>query len=261
MPYLSRGDVEVYYEVHGPKRATAPVLVFAHGAGGNHLSWWQQVPHFRRTHTCVVFDHRGFGLTRVADPASGGAHFASDLAALLDHLEVERASLVAQSMGGWTCLRFALEQPKRVERLVMADTHGGARSDEIDAMWSLQRPPDMSGLPEGAHPACGARMFGEQPVLHFLYTEIAALNQITLVDTAASLRAAGTPTAAELASVAVPVLFIAGEEDIVIPPAVLDATAKHIPGARVERVPDAGHSVYFERAERFNALVETFLGS
>ena len=37
------------------------MLVFAHGAGGNHLSWWQQVPHFMDRYTCVVFDHRGYG--------------------------------------------------------------------------------------------------------------------------------------------------------------------------------------------------------
>jgi len=57
------------------------------------------------------------------------------------------------------------------------------------------------------------------------------------------------------------VLFIAGEEDIVIPPEVLDLAAAAIPGARVERVPDTGHSVYFERAATFNAILDRFLTS
>ena len=53
---LRRNGAEIHYEVFGK----GPAIVFAHGLGGNHLSWWQQVAHFAPTHTCVVFAHRGF---------------------------------------------------------------------------------------------------------------------------------------------------------------------------------------------------------
>ncbi|HEX6155547.1 MAG TPA: alpha/beta fold hydrolase, partial [Burkholderiales bacterium] len=53
---LRRDGAEIHYEVFGK----GPAVVFAHGLGGNHLSWWQQVAHFSRAHTCVVFAHRGF---------------------------------------------------------------------------------------------------------------------------------------------------------------------------------------------------------
>jgi pimeloyl-ACP methyl ester carboxylesterase len=56
-----------------------------------------------------------------------------------------------------------------------------------------------------------------------------------------------------------PVLFLAGEEDIVIPPRVLELAMRYIPGARMEIVPRAGHSVYFERASAFNTIVGRFL--
>lgn len=133
MPFVTSGDAQIYYETHGPKPGEAPAIVFAHGAGGNHLSWWQQVPHFRRTHTCVVFDHRGYGQSVEPAGGPGGAAFAGDLTAILDHLGIERATLAAQSMGGWTCLAFALRHPARVERLLMSDTHGGLTSPEIAA--------------------------------------------------------------------------------------------------------------------------------
>ena len=77
MPYLDLpdDDARLDYELHGPKPGAAPALVFAHGAGGNHLSWWQQVPHFRDRYTCLVFDHRGFGWSpKQAD----GAKFATE---------------------------------------------------------------------------------------------------------------------------------------------------------------------------------------
>jgi 3-oxoadipate enol-lactonase len=56
-----------------------------------------------------------------------------------------------------------------------------------------------------------------------------------------------------------PVLFLTGEEDVVIPPRLVELAATHIPRARVERVPHTGHSVYFERPAAFNAILDKFL--
>src|SRR5262245_56855635 len=107
MPYLTRPERELYYEIHGE----GPWLVFAHGAGGNHLSWWQQVPVFSTRYRCLVFDQRGWGRsTGDADPTA----FPADLTALLDHVGAERATLVGQSMGGWTVLGCALQNPARI---------------------------------------------------------------------------------------------------------------------------------------------------
>ncbi len=96
---------DLYYEVHG----SGPAPVFAHGIGGNHLSWWQQVPHFRDRYTCVVFDVPGFG--RSEHPA-GDWHYIDTLAGLIDHLALDRVALVAQSMGGWAA--SATRSPRRI---------------------------------------------------------------------------------------------------------------------------------------------------
>ena len=258
MPFVTIGDFRLYYEVHGPTPGSAPAIVFAHGAGGNHLSWWQQVPHFMDRYTCITFDHRGFGQSVEPSGGRGGAAFVDDLRALVDHLGIARAHLVAQSMGGWTCLGFTLRHPDRVERLVMCDTHGGLASEEISQAWTLPR--QALSLPAGVHPAAGERMGREQPSLHFLYAQINDLNPPrTLSDLATLLGAAGAPSPSEVARLSLPVLFIAGDEDIVIPPRVCEVAAGHFRDARVERVPAAGHSVYFERPDVFNAIVERFL--
>ena len=259
MPFVTAGTIQLYYEVHGPEPGSAPVIVFAHGAGGNHLSWWQQVPHFSSRFTCVTFDHRGFGQSIEPDDGPGGAAFVEDLRTLLDHLHIERASLVAQSMGGWTCLGLALRDPQRVDKLVMCDTHGGLASEEIAQVWSaaLQA---VGGLPAGVHPAAGVRMAREEPALHFLYTQIAGLNPARSLSTLGTLlSAAGAPTATDVATLDIPVLFVAGEEDVVIPPRMLSIAAACFPNARLELVPAAGHSVYFERPAIFNEIVERFL--
>jgi 3-oxoadipate enol-lactonase len=259
MPFAPSRDIQLYYEVHGPEVGTAPVIVFAHGAGGNHLSWWQQVPHFSRRATCVSFDHRGFGQSREAAGGPGGAAFADDLRALLDHLRIRRATLVAQSMGGWTCLGFALRNMERVERLVMCDTHGGITSDEIATAWN-QSLAQLATLPPEVNPAAGARMCREQPELHFLYAQISSLNPPrTLAEIGALLQAAGAPTVAEVAVLDTPVLFICGGEDILVPPSVLEAAARAFRYGRIAHVAAAGHSVYFERSQTFNAIVDDFV--
>ena len=235
MPFAPVNGIDLYYESHGPEGA--PALVFAHGAGGNHLSWWQQVPHFARRFRCVTFDHRGYGQSHDLPGGPGGAAYVDDLRGLLDHLGIARASLVAQSMGGWTSLGFTLRHPERVGRLVMADTHGGLSLPEIPRLMreaAASRPE----LPPGIHVAAGARMAQEQPALQFLYGQIDALNRPRSPRELGELLAdAGSPSPADVAAITAPVLFIVGEEDIVIPPAVIERAAACIPGARLERVP------------------------
>jgi 2-hydroxy-6-oxonona-2,4-dienedioate hydrolase/4,5:9,10-diseco-3-hydroxy-5,9,17-trioxoandrosta-1(10),2-diene-4-oate hydrolase len=56
-----------------------------------------------------------------------------------------------------------------------------------------------------------------------------------------------------------PLLCITAQEDAVIPPAAVAVLAELVPGARLTGVAEAGHSVYWERAETFNRLVDEFL--
>ena len=115
MHYAHVNGVELYYESHGE----GPAVVFAHGRGGNHLSWWQQVPVLAKDFRCVTIDHRGWGSSKDAPNGPGRDAFVEDLKQLLDLLEVEQTFLVAQSMGGLTCLGFALAYPERVLGLVL----------------------------------------------------------------------------------------------------------------------------------------------
>lgn len=65
-------------------------------------------------------------------------------------------------------------------------------------------------------------------------------------------------TAEQAARLTMPVLFVEGADDVLIPPDVITLAATLIPGARVEMVADAGHSVYFERPDEFNRILDGF---
>lgn len=257
MPYLERSGARIYYEATGD----GPALVFAHGLGGNHMSWWQQVPAFANRYRCIVFAHRGFAPSTEESGSPGAAAFADDLEALIDGLGLEDVRLVAQSMGGWTCLAYALRHPGRVKALVMCDTTGTLAHPKFARVFAEQpRGREQALFERGIHPAAGERMAVEQPALHHLYWQInnlaSGLDKSALRDQLIALR--NVPREG-LAALTMPVLCLAGEEDVVIPPETVRIMAAALPNGRFAAFPRAGHSVYFERAAEFNALVGAFL--
>lgn len=256
MPMLSRSDtVHLYYEIHG----SGPAIVFAHGAGGNAASWWQQVPAFSRDHTVILFDHRGFGRSTCGADDFHPRHFGRDVLALLDAAEVEKAALVCQSMGGWSGLRAALEAPERVACLVMAGTPGGLVTPKvIEAIGRIGRGVEGEGVRGQA--ALAPDFPQREPARAFLYDQINAHNTRfdprwlgRLFDEGARI------DASRLADWRTPTLFCSGSEDQLFPPESLAEAAALVPGARIESFPGVGHSTYFEAPDDFNARVRAFV--
>jgi 3-oxoadipate enol-lactonase len=254
---LRRNGAEIHYEVFGK----GPAIVFAHGLGGNHLSWWQQVAHFAPRYTCVVFAHRGFPPSSAVPGTSAPDFYADDLAALITELKLDEVSLVAQSMGGWTCLDYTLREPTRVRALVMASTSGvldfsQLKNPEVDE-WSRRSAGELAKLQSrGIHPAGGERMAREQPALAQLYGQISELAPASFrEDVRKRIRELRTQSPKLLEQLPMPVVFVTGDEDWVFPPAAGPALARLAPKGSAVRVPAAGHSVYFERAAKFNDII------
>src|SRR3970040_2245218 len=102
----------LYWESTG----RGPALVLAHAGIADHGMWDDDVPSFAGGPRVVTYHCRGFGRSRTdAVDYSNRA----DLAALLDHLGIERAALLGCSRGGQIALDFTLERPERVSALVL----------------------------------------------------------------------------------------------------------------------------------------------
>jgi 3-oxoadipate enol-lactonase len=255
MPSTKINGIDLYYEVHG----TGPAVLFAHGGGGNHLSWWQQVPVFAPNFRCVTFDHRSFGRSRDADGGPGPGAFVEDLRQLLDHLGIAKTALVGQSMGGWTVLGFTAAYPERVTALVLCDTAAGLDDPEVArAQAAALGDTPRGGLAQVLTRAYAADFPQRDPLRVFLYQQITGLNQhvpASLIPALMSVK----HRADALIERRVPTLLIVGEEDALVPPPVMEQMARTLPHARLVKVPDAGHSVYFERPAEFNEIVVSFL--
>ncbi len=256
--FVESGGERVYYEVHGE----GDPVVLCHGAGGNHVAWYLQVPELAREHRVVSWDQRGFGRTTNRADQPTPANAVADLIALLDHLGIARAHVIGQSMGGWAALGVALAQPARVRSLVLADTIGGIWTPlaqrEFEAFAKRAAGLRTDGLPLGRHPAIDESLLARDPAHAFLYQQLQSLNEAPPAAIALHLRAAAYAPEA-LARLALPVLFVVGERDPIFPPAVIRDAAAQIPGARVVEIAGAGHSPYFEKPREWNDAVLAFL--
>src|SRR5829696_909434 len=170
MPFAPVNGVDLYYESEGQ----GPALVFCHGADGNHMSWWQQVPAFSDRYQCVVFDHRSFGRSHVEEGNGGDGHYVADMHALLDHLGLDRVALVGQSMGNRSGLGYAMVHPERVKAVAVCDGLAGFSDEATDKRIAESRAtrdngPELAGLLAPDFPE-------REPAKLLLYRQIARLN-------------------------------------------------------------------------------------
>jgi 3-oxoadipate enol-lactonase len=255
MPFAKVNGIDLYYEVHGD----GPALVLAHGGGGSHLSWWQQVPEFSKTYKVITFDHRSFGQSLDPPDGPGPKAFVQDLTALLDHLGIEKAAVTGQSMGGWTVCGFAAAHPERTRALILCDTTGGVETPEVTKAQAGLQERSRGSLAQILQSAYSSKFPERNPALCFLYQQITALNTHVTPNLAPLLFGLKYDVRPILER-KIPTMLLVGEEDVLTPPQSMASVAAQIPQARFVRVPQAGHSVYFERADEFNRIVGAFLG-
>lgn len=254
MPFAKINGIELYYETHG----SGPALVFAHGGGGSHLSWWQQVPAFASRYTVITFDHRSFGQSRDLPNGPGANAFVEDLTALLDHLDLDKAIVAGQSMGGWTVCGFAAAHPERTSALILCDTTGGIETAAAAKSHVHIRERSQGNLKQILTNAYAKSFPEREPALCFLYQQISALNTHVapnLVPMLFSLKHNVKP----IVEHTIPTLLIVGDEDVLAPPAAMKSITEQIPHARFVAIAQAGHSAYFERPDEFNRAVRQFL--
>ena len=265
MPHLDLGDgFRLYYEVHGPPLdapGTATPVLLAHGAGGNAMSWWQQIPALMDRYPVITFDHRGFGRSPDIEDGPGRIAFGADTLALLDHLGVPRVHFVGHSMGGRTAFALYGRDPERVVSLTYSGTNGGSVDDRYRALRKqLEDDGTLAGtlLSRALAPTYAA----EEPAKHFLYRRIRTINPPRapefLQQNGRMVNFRGT-AATRLAQSGLPILWVVGELDRVVHPDLIALSHDVTPGSRFHVIPGAGHSGYFERPDDWNATVRTFL--
>jgi 3-oxoadipate enol-lactonase len=237
-------------------------VVLAHAIGLDHRMWDALAAELAPRHRVVAFDTRGHGRSPVPPRPYTLAALADDAAALLDRLGIERAHWVGLSMGGMIGQAFALAHPRRLRRLVLANTTASYGADG-PANWQVRiRLVEQGGL-AAIRDAVEQRYFSaafrrehaaEVATTMARFMETPAQGYLGCCDAIAAL-----DYSRDLARIAAPPLVIAGGADVGTPVAMSEAIAAGIPGARLAVIDGAAHLSAAERPAEFNALVRGFL--
>ena len=114
--YAPVNGIKVYYEVYGE----GTPLVLLHGAFMTiHGNWSELIPELSKTRKVIAIEMQGHGHTAYSDRKLSHAAFASDVLGVMDYLKIDSADMVGYSMGGSVAYEFAIQNPKRLKRLVI----------------------------------------------------------------------------------------------------------------------------------------------
>jgi 3-oxoadipate enol-lactonase len=256
---VSSGGEDIYYEVIGDD-TEAPTVMLAHGAGGSHAVWFQQVPVLADAgYRVITWDCRGFGRSTFRTDAHGPAAAVADMEAVLEVCNVERVHLVGQSMGGWWVTAFTMKTPECVRSLALTNTVGGLWTDAIEAHFRdfvASARPDETRI--GVHSALSSAFVSRDPAHAFLYQQLNTFHTPPMAAVVVALIGARVAHTA-LDALGIPILVITGRDDQLFPAALIAESAARLGNAAVVEIADAGHSPYFERPHVWNEALLRFL--
>ena len=230
-------------------------------------------------------DNRGVGDSQLGDPGELSIEaMAGDLVLLLDALGLDEASFVGWSMGGFVVQGLAALAPARVRRMALLATDPGGPSATLPDAEVWARLTDHSGSPREQATRLLSLLFPPAVAVPIdrMFGDVVAAARAALSPQALSaqehaidawhareppapalgqpLGPGGTPgSGASPGPGAPPVLAVCGSEDIVIPPANLQALAARWPNARTEVFAGGGHAFMAQEPERLAAAIADFL--
>lgn len=247
--------VRLWYE--DTSGSGAPV-VFLHARSGTADSWAYQVPAFSAAgYRCITYDRRDSGRSE-PDPSGDQPGYAvDDLHALVERLGLDRFHLVSTAGGGVVGLDYVASHPERLRCQVVADTIAGVQDPQYLEVQQRLRPAEIQALPVPLR-ELSAGYRGTNPEGTRRWIEIEHASRWTGSQQPGQERR-NVLTLAMLQKLSVPTLLLAGEADLVTPPALMRLVAAAIPNCRFATVPEAGHAAHWEQPEIWNHHALEFL--
>jgi len=256
MQIATLGDIHVHYRTDGP--ADGPAVMFANSLGTDLRLWDKIVPLLPPHLRLIRYDKRGHGLTTAPPAPYAMGALVTDLERLMDHLGVTGAVVVGLSIGGLIAQGLAVKRLDLVRGLILSNTAariGTAQmwTDRIHAI----RAGGIEALADGVMERWFGKPFRATPELHAWRTMLTRQPVEGYTGCAAAI--AGTDFFTTTATLRLPTLAIAGDQDGATPPDLVRETASLIPGSRFHLIRGAGHLPCVETPALWAALATPFL--
>ncbi|HEV7609603.1 MAG TPA: alpha/beta hydrolase [Steroidobacteraceae bacterium] len=261
-------------ELHYISEGSGETLILLHGGQGDYRSWEPQMRELSRYYRVISYSRRYNFPNR--NPQTAVDHSAiveaADLAALIKALGLKRVNLIGTSMGAATALTLAVEHPRMVRTLVIAEppilgwarefADGGALYR--DFMQRIQDPARDAFV--AGDDTAAMRFFVDGLASRGRFDSLSAEARLAVMQNAAFFRMmtrSQNPypdlSRKEVRELRMPVLVITGEKTVEIHRRIDEELSKLIPRARSATIPNAGHGSPRENPQAFTEVVENFL--
>jgi 3-oxoadipate enol-lactonase len=257
MSYADLSQARLYYVLDGAQ--DAPVLVMSNSLGSSADMWAPQIPELARHFRVLRYDTRGHGLSSAPAGDYTFKQLAGDVTELLDHLKIGRVHFCGLSMGGPTGLQFALDNPDRIDRLVLSNT--AARIGGVDG-WNQRIEAVKRDTLHAMAPALIERWVTPQwraanpGLAQVLVDMMRRHSDAGYAGNCAALRDADLRE--QVGRITAPTLVISGTHDVSTTPQQGRELAAAIGGARYEEL-DAAHISNWEQPQAYARLLVDFL--
>jgi pimeloyl-ACP methyl ester carboxylesterase len=242
-----------YWDTGGSGEA----IVLLHPHTGSALVWGYQQPVFAKAgYRVISFSRRGHVRSIVESATEVGAA-ADDIAAVVDHLKIDRFHLVGTALGGMIAPDFALSYPQRLLSLTLACSICGVTEPSHLESFRILSPPAFRALPASFRELGPSyRMGNRAGVAEWEALEHAAHAGPTLPRQAVKNRLHYE----DIARIKTPVLIMPASSDLYAPPALMLQVASHLENVETVILSESGHSGYWEQPNNFNAAILDFVG-
>jgi 3-oxoadipate enol-lactonase len=260
MPRISSDDAEIFYEVLG----SGPPVVLLHPFPANHDLWKPAAQALVTRYRIILPDLRGHGESGVGEgPATMEKH-AADIAKVLDHEGIPRASFVGVSIGGYVLFEFWRKNRARVGALVLCNTKAqadtpDARAGRLQAAaYVMERGTELF-FKDMVPKLMGKTTLATRPDLAEGALRMMRTNSpedVAMVQRGMAERQDSVET---LKTINVPTLLVTGDEDVFTGLAEAELMRQNISGSQLKVIAKAGHYSPWEQPEEVGKLVRQFL--
>jgi len=231
------------------RRGTGSPLVLLHGYPLDHHLWDEVAPLLADTFELILPDLRGFGESSTVDSFYTMEDIASDIAALLDHLEIQKAAIVGHSMGGYVALAFARLYPERLTGLGLVSTQVLADPpDRRDGRYKSAAEVADKGIASVVEAM--TPKFTADPQLQKFARENMERQQPAGYIGALKAMAERVDSTPLLSTLNVPVVIVHGDADSLIPIDRAREVKAALPDAHLVEIRGAGHMPMMEEKEK-----------
>ena len=261
MATFRSGDAQLFYETAG----SGPDCVLLHPFPLNHHFWDAMVPHLSMRYRVILPDLRAHGDSDAGDGPVTMTKLADDLDHLCRELDITRAILVGVSIGGYALFEFWRRHRERVAALVLANTRAGGetpegRASRLEIADKVEREGTAAFIEDLLRKLLSKATWANRPDIVEAARVMA--QKMSPVDIAQVQRgmAERADSITTLATVNVPALVIAGEDDSV-PLSELELMHQRIPSCQYQVIAKAGHYAAMEQPAEFARLLRAFFDS